>query len=112
MGSVIFHLLLVVGVVAMVQPLPRVIEDAIMNAIPAMALVMLLLLPVLFNGLHVPRWEAQFCWRLTRASWCGRCCESYPLPNDQHPARVTYPVLPQLRCRRRACVYPSATARR
>lgn len=55
-GSVIFHLLLVVGVVAMVQPLP-VIEDAIMNAIPAMALVMLLLLPVLFNGLRVPRWE-------------------------------------------------------
>ena len=55
-GSILFNLLLTAGLVAMARPVliePR----AIMEAIPAMALFALLLLPVLLNGLTVPRWE-------------------------------------------------------
>lgn len=52
----IFNSLLVGGAVAMVQPL--VIDDwVILDAIPVAAIFALLLLPVLFNGLRVPRWE-------------------------------------------------------
>jgi len=56
LGSVLFNMLLTVGVVAMAHP-PIVENDAIMKAIPAMAGFTLLLLPVLLNGLQVPRWE-------------------------------------------------------
>ena len=54
-GSVLFNLLLVGGV-AMVEPL-LITKNTILEAIPAMALFALLLLPVLLNGLTVPRWE-------------------------------------------------------
>ena len=54
-GSVLFNLLLVGGV-AMVEPL-LITRNTILEAIPVMALFALLLLPVLLNGLHVPRWE-------------------------------------------------------
>jgi cation:H+ antiporter len=55
-GGVVFNSLLVAGVAAMVEPLP-ITEHAILNEIPVMALFALLLLPVLLNGLKVPRWE-------------------------------------------------------
>ena len=56
-GSVLFNLLLVTGLVAMAQPV-LIEERAIMRAIPVMALFTLLLLPVLLNDLKLPRWEA------------------------------------------------------
>lgn len=55
-GAVIFNLLLTAALVAMVRPLV-IDQPVIMDAIPAMALFALLLLPVLLNGLKVPRWE-------------------------------------------------------
>lgn len=55
-GFVLFNLLLVLGAVAMIQPLPLT-AHAITNEIPATALFVSLLIPVLFNGLRVPRWE-------------------------------------------------------
>jgi len=55
-GPVIFNLLLTAALVAMLRPL--VIDPpVIMDVIPVMALFALLLLPVLLNGLKVPRWE-------------------------------------------------------
>lgn len=55
-GPLIFNLLLVGGLAAVSQPL--VIDDwVILNAVPVMAIFVLLLLPVLLNGLKVPRWE-------------------------------------------------------
>lgn len=55
-GSVLFNLLLVCGSAAMVEPL-LITESTIIRVIPVMALFTLLLLPVLLNGLRVPRWE-------------------------------------------------------
>jgi cation:H+ antiporter len=55
-GFVLFNLLLVFGAVAMVQPLPRT-THAIKNEIPAVVLFAMLLVPVLLNGLKVPRWH-------------------------------------------------------
>jgi cation:H+ antiporter len=55
-GSVVFNLLLVAGIAAMIEPLP-ITSHAILNEIPVMGLFTLLLLPVLLNGLKVPRWE-------------------------------------------------------
>jgi len=55
-GAMTFNVLLTAGVVAMARPL--VVErGAIMEVIPAVAVISLLLLPVLLNGLRVPRWE-------------------------------------------------------
>lgn len=54
--SLFTNLLFGVGVVAMVRPL-LVIEHAILNEVPAMALFAVLLVPVLANGLRVPRRE-------------------------------------------------------
>ena len=52
----IFNLLLVAAVIALVQPL--VIDDrVILDVVPVMAVFALLLLPLYFNGLKVPRWE-------------------------------------------------------
>ncbi|MBP3958863.1 sodium:calcium antiporter [Gemmata sp. G18] len=55
-GPALFNLLLVVGTVAMVRPL-LVIEGAILNEVPAMALFTLLLVTPLANGLRVSRGE-------------------------------------------------------
>lgn len=55
-GAVVFNLLLVAGVAAIVEPLP-ITPHAIFNEIPVMGLFAVLLLPVLLNGLKVPRWE-------------------------------------------------------
>lgn len=55
-GPAIFNLLLTAAAVALVRPL--VIDDrVILEVVPVAALFALLLLPVLFNGLRVPRWE-------------------------------------------------------
>ena len=55
-GPMIFNLLLVGGVVATVRPL--VIDDrVVLETIPLMAIFALLLLPTVFNGLKVPRWD-------------------------------------------------------
>lgn len=54
-GPALFNLLLVVGAVAMVQPL-ALTEHAILNEVPAMGLCALLLVPVLLHG-RVPRWQ-------------------------------------------------------
>jgi cation:H+ antiporter len=55
-GPLLFNPTLVAGAVAMAHPL--LIDDrAIFEAIPAMALATLLLVPVLMNGLRVPRWQ-------------------------------------------------------
>ncbi|HEY1190292.1 MAG TPA: hypothetical protein VGE74_21850 [Gemmata sp.] len=54
-GPALFNVLLVVGAVAMVQPL-QLTEHSILNEVPAMGLCALLLLPVLLHG-KVPRWE-------------------------------------------------------
>ncbi|MBN9118223.1 MAG: hypothetical protein J0I06_03525 [Planctomycetes bacterium] len=55
-GPVIFNLLFTAGLVAMTHPLV-VDRRVILEVIPVMALFALLLLPVRFNGLKVPRWE-------------------------------------------------------
>ncbi len=55
-GSVLGNMLLATGASAIAQPLV-VDRWVILEAIPVMALFTLLLLPVLFNGLQVPRWE-------------------------------------------------------
>jgi len=55
-APVIFNLLLVAGAGAMARPLV-IDRRIILEVIPVMALFALLLLPVLFNGLKVPRWE-------------------------------------------------------
>ncbi len=55
-GSMLFNPLLVVGVVALVEPLV-ITERVILNEIPAMAVFSLLLVPPLVNGFRVPRWE-------------------------------------------------------
>lgn len=55
-GPVIFNLLFVAAVVALVRPLV-IDQRVILEVIPVMALSALLLVPVLFNGLKVPRWE-------------------------------------------------------
>jgi cation:H+ antiporter len=55
-GSTLVNILLLAGVSAMTQPL--VIDQwVIMDVIPVMALLTLLLVPTLMNGLRVPRWE-------------------------------------------------------
>jgi cation:H+ antiporter len=54
-GFVLFDLLLVVGAVALVQPLPLT-QHAIAEEIPAVALFAALLVPVFLSGLKVPRW--------------------------------------------------------
>ncbi len=73
-GPILFNLLLVVGVVAMVRPL-LVIEGAILNEVPVMALFTLLLVPPLANGFRVSRWEGAilltafagfFVWQITK----------------------------------------------
>lgn len=55
-GAVLVNLSLVAGVVALARPLV-VDERAILEQVPVLALFVLLLLPVLANGLRVPRWE-------------------------------------------------------
>jgi cation:H+ antiporter len=55
-GFVLFNVLVVIGAVAMIEPLPLT-THAVKQEIPAVALFVLLLLPVVFNGLRVPRWE-------------------------------------------------------
>ncbi len=55
-GPMLFNLLLVVGAVALVEPI-TITEHAILNEIPAMAVFSLLLVPPLVNGYRVPRWE-------------------------------------------------------
>ncbi len=74
-GPALANLLLVCGAVALVQPL-GVPDAVIMNEVPALALVTLLLLPALLNGLRVPRWEgalllaayaACVAWQISRA---------------------------------------------
>lgn len=55
-GPVIFNLLFTAAVAALAQPL-LIDQRVILEVIPVMALFALLLLPVYFNGLKVPRWE-------------------------------------------------------
>jgi cation:H+ antiporter len=55
-GPVIVNLLFTAALVALVRPL-TIDERVILDVIPVTALSGLLLLPVLFNGLKVPRWE-------------------------------------------------------
>jgi cation:H+ antiporter len=54
-GFALVNVLLVAGVVAMIQPL-LIDQVVITQALPAVPLFAALLVPVLFNGLHVPRW--------------------------------------------------------
>lgn len=55
-GPALANVTLVCGVVSLVRPL-IVEERVILNEVPAMGVVALLLLPALFNGLKVSRWE-------------------------------------------------------
>jgi cation:H+ antiporter len=55
-GPLIFNLLLVGGLAALAHPL-KVEDRAILDVVPVTAMFVLLLLPVLFNGLRLPRWE-------------------------------------------------------
>jgi cation:H+ antiporter len=62
-GACLFNLLFVVGVVGLVTPVVssepalQISHQALMSEIPAMAILSLLLLTVLWNGLEVPRWQ-------------------------------------------------------
>jgi cation:H+ antiporter len=62
-GACLFNLLFVVGVVGLAVPLVssepalQITPRALMNEIPALAILSMLLLTVLWNGLEVPRWE-------------------------------------------------------
>jgi cation:H+ antiporter len=68
-GPVIINLLLVAGAVAMVRELV-IDQRIILEVIPVMGIFALLLLPVAFNGLHVPRWEGV----LLLAAYVGFVC--------------------------------------
>lgn len=55
-GPMVFNLLVVAGIVALVEPLPLT-EDVILSAVPAMAVLALVLVPVALTGYRVPRWQ-------------------------------------------------------
>jgi cation:H+ antiporter len=62
-GVCLFNVLLVAGITGLMAPVLSSEaaflsdEHAVMNEIPVMAILSLLLLTVLFNGLEVPRWQ-------------------------------------------------------
>ncbi len=62
-GACLFNVLLVPGITGLAAPLLGnqqslgIEERVVMNEIPAMAIISLLLLTVLFNRLEVPRWQ-------------------------------------------------------
>jgi cation:H+ antiporter len=56
LGSNVFNILLILGVTVVVNPM-RVNDSVLFREMPAMVLFAGLLLPILWNGLKVYRWE-------------------------------------------------------
>jgi cation:H+ antiporter len=56
LGSNVFNILLILGVTVVVNPM-HIADSILFREMPAMVLFAVLLLPILFNGLKVYRWE-------------------------------------------------------